>query len=149
MKKKKITYRQDVAFINRIKELKELSNYLDKRPSEILLLHGPKSSGKTTLLYKFLEQVKTEQALEIKFLNLRETYTAMYEDFLKAFFQVEEEKEKASIKDFVQAGIGKDVVEELLRDMVSNNILYFDPTEALFYPQGKSYYQGIKIYFAQ
>ncbi|MDQ1354275.1 MAG: family ATPase, partial [Acidobacteriota bacterium] len=36
---------------------------------------------------------------------------------------------------------------DILRDMVSNNILYFDPTEAVYYPQGKSYQWGIKLYF--
>jgi len=38
--------------------------------------------------------------------------------------------------------------EELLRDMVRNNILYFDPLEAIYYPQGKSYHWGIRLYFA-
>jgi AAA+ ATPase superfamily predicted ATPase len=37
--------------------------------------------------------------------------------------------------------------EELLRDMVRNNILYFDPIEAIYYPQGKSYQWGIRLYF--
>ena len=38
---------------------------------------------------------------------------------------------------------------ELLRDMVSNNTLYFDPTLAVYYPQGKSYQWGIRLYFEQ
>jgi hypothetical protein len=37
--------------------------------------------------------------------------------------------------------------EELLRDMVRNNILYLDPIEAIYYPQGKSYHWGIRLYF--
>jgi len=37
--------------------------------------------------------------------------------------------------------------EGLLRDMVRQNILYFDPTEAAYYPQGKSYHHGIRLYF--
>lgn len=37
--------------------------------------------------------------------------------------------------------------EELLRDMVRQNILYYDPTEAKYYPQGKSYHNGIRAYF--
>jgi hypothetical protein len=36
---------------------------------------------------------------------------------------------------------------ELLRDMVTNNILYFDPTRAVYYPQGKSFLWGIRLYF--
>jgi hypothetical protein len=37
--------------------------------------------------------------------------------------------------------------KEILRDLVRNNILYFDPTEATYFPQGKSYQWGIKLYF--
>jgi hypothetical protein len=37
--------------------------------------------------------------------------------------------------------------EELLKDMVRNNILYFDPTQATYYPQGKSFHWGIRLYF--
>jgi AAA+ ATPase superfamily predicted ATPase len=37
--------------------------------------------------------------------------------------------------------------EKLLRDMVRQNILYYDPTEAMYYPQGKSYHHGIRLYF--
>jgi len=37
--------------------------------------------------------------------------------------------------------------EELLCDMVKNNILYYDPTLAIFYPQGRSLEWGIKLYF--
>jgi hypothetical protein len=38
---------------------------------------------------------------------------------------------------------------EIYRDMVTNNILYFDPTLAVYYPQGKSYQWGIRLYFQQ
>jgi AAA+ ATPase superfamily predicted ATPase len=38
---------------------------------------------------------------------------------------------------------------ETFRDMVTNNILYFDPTLAVYYPQGKSYQWGIRLYFQQ
>ena len=91
---KNIEYRHRVAFINRLNELKDLKNYIDKEPAEILFIHGPKSSGKTTLLYKFFEQMGKEQKLDIKFLNLRKTFTNVYEDFLKTFFRVETSGEK-------------------------------------------------------
>ena len=94
MTKDKLAYKKDVAFINREQELKFLQDYIDIRPESILFIHGPKSSGKTTLLYKFLEQVQKEQKLEVKFLDLRETFTNVYEDFLKAFFHVETKGEK-------------------------------------------------------
>ncbi|MCU0288189.1 MAG: hypothetical protein MUF15_17560 [Acidobacteria bacterium] len=37
--------------------------------------------------------------------------------------------------------------EVILKDMVTNNILDFDPTRAVYYPQGKSYHWGIRMYF--
>ena len=94
MEEEKELYRQDVAFINRQKELTDLRLFIDKRPAEILFIHGPKSSGKTTLLYKFFEQIQNEQKLNVKFLDLRETFTNVYEDFLKTFFRVETTGEK-------------------------------------------------------
>jgi hypothetical protein len=53
------------------------------------------------------------------------------------------------MKEFNRKGIEVEELEGLLQDMVRNNILYFDPTEALFYPQGKSYRWGIQLYFEQ
>jgi hypothetical protein len=49
--------------------------------------------------------------------------------------------------DLETPGIEVPELEELLRDMVRNNILYFDPTEAVYYPQSRSYQWGIKLYF--
>jgi len=91
MKRNELHYRKDVAFINRESELSFLKGYLDERPESILFIHGPKSSGKTTLLYKFLEQIEKEQQLDVKFLNLRKILTEFednynYRDFLNFFF---------------------------------------------------------------
>jgi AAA+ ATPase superfamily predicted ATPase len=107
MEKKKIKYRKHAAFINRQKELSYLKTHIDEEPESILFLHGPKSSGKTTLLYKFFQQVEKERKLDVKFLNLRKTYTEFndnykYRDFLKVFFNVENESEK---KEKLTAGI--------------------------------------------
>ncbi|MCX6582914.1 MAG: hypothetical protein NT166_22285 [Candidatus Aminicenantes bacterium] len=38
-------------------------------------------------------------------------------------------------------GAGEEA-EVILRDMVTNNILYFDPPRAVYYPQDKSYHWG-------
>ncbi|UCH93793.1 MAG: AAA family ATPase, partial [Candidatus Aminicenantes bacterium] len=99
MKNNKLTYRQDVAFINRESELQDLRNFVDKRPSEILFLHGPKSSGKTTLLYKFLEKIQKEQKLDIKFLNLREKLIGNYKDFIRTFFGVNYIRTKENLEE--------------------------------------------------
>ncbi len=315
----KLKYKKEAAFVNREKELKYLRDYMDIRPESILFLHGPKSSGKTILLYKFLEQIQDEHKLDVILLNLREVFIDDYEDFLKTFFKKAEsleltgkgikpvliidglqpleniyidngrdrwliielfnffvamtreshlahiiiassdgyflntvyndsrlkktsefykidylpkqdvmewllnlkkyskikdytlipgdaekiwdtvggsmweiqhllnqlfdtpidealslyirkikgfidyyigtddkkekilrvflKKETATLRDFIRARVGKAQLEVVLKDMVKNNILYFDPTDALYYPQGKSYHHGIRLYF--
>jgi AAA+ ATPase superfamily predicted ATPase len=94
MIKDNLEYRKYAAFINREKDFQFLRAYINEEPESILFLHGPKSSGKTTLLYKFFAQIKKEQKLDVKFLDLRETFTNVYEDFLKTFFRVETQGEK-------------------------------------------------------
>lgn len=98
-KKNKLEYRLDIAFINRVEQLNYLQNFVDNRPFEILFIHGPKSSGKTTLLYKFFDQTQNGQQLDVKFLNLRKIFTRFsddynYKDFLSVFFNVKENDEK-------------------------------------------------------
>ena len=80
-------FKIDVTFINREKELAELRNYLEGRPNAILFLYGPKSSGKTTLMYRLFEQMEAEKSYEINFLNLREIFLTSYDDFIDAFFK--------------------------------------------------------------
>ena len=65
----------------------ELRNYLEGIPNSILFLYGPKSSGKTTLMYRLFEQMETEKGYEINFLNLREIFLTTYDDFIDAFFK--------------------------------------------------------------
>lgn len=99
MSKDKLEFKKDVAFINRENELKYLHEYIDVRPESILFLHGPKSSGKTTLLYRFLEQIEKVQKLDVKFLNLRKILIGNYIDFLKIFFGVDYSKSKEDVKE--------------------------------------------------
>ncbi|MGD2086348.1 MAG: ATP-binding protein [Candidatus Aminicenantes bacterium] len=99
MTKDKFAYRQSVAFINRENELKYLKTFIDKEPSEILFLHGPKSSGKTTLLYKFFNHIQKQQNLDIKFLNLREKLIGSYKDFIKIFFGIDYSRSKEDVKE--------------------------------------------------
>ena len=80
-------FKIDVTFINRENEMAELSNYLEGRPNAILFLYGPKSSGKTTLMYRLFERMETEKRYNINFLNLREIFLTSYDDFIDAFFK--------------------------------------------------------------
>ncbi len=65
----------------------ELRDYLEGRPNSILFLYGPKSSGKTTLMYRLFEQMEAEKRYKINFLNLREILLTSYDDFIDAFFK--------------------------------------------------------------
>ena len=80
-----------VAFINRQREMDELRRYLRSEPNSILFLYGPKSSGKTTLMYHLFEQMEQEKSYEINFLNLRKIFLSSYEDFIDAFFKSAEQ----------------------------------------------------------
>ncbi|MCP5107832.1 MAG: AAA family ATPase [bacterium] len=99
MIKDKFNYRKETAFINREKELAYLKEYVDERPESILFLHGPKSSGKTTLLYKFLEQEADKQELDVKFLNLREKLITNYKDFIHIFFGIDYSRSRGDVKE--------------------------------------------------
>ena len=88
-------YRKEPAFINRQEEMGYLQDWIEQRPEQILFFYGPKSSGKTTLIYKFVENYLSDENLfSVKLFNLREVLLVSYEDFLQRFFQVEDAQEK-------------------------------------------------------
>lgn len=99
MPKEKLQYHKDVAFINREKELSFLKKYINERPESVLFVHGPKSSGKTTLLYRFLEEIGKEQRLDIKYLNLRKILVSNYKDFIRVFFGIDYSRSKEDVKE--------------------------------------------------
>jgi AAA+ ATPase superfamily predicted ATPase len=99
MANEKLEYRKRAAFINREKELGFLREYVNIQPESILFLHGPKSSGKTTLLYKFFDQIQEEQKLDVKFMNLRKRFIPGYKDFLEIFFGVDYSRSKEDLKE--------------------------------------------------
>ncbi len=79
--------KMQMAFINRKREIEELRNYLCTPANSILFLHGPKSSGKTTLMYRLFDQIEREKDYKINFLNLREVFLTSYDDFIDTFFK--------------------------------------------------------------
>jgi len=95
---KKIEYRRKIAFINRTKELEFLSGWINDEPNELLFIYGPKSSGKTTLLMKFMDLNLNDKQYNIKNFNLRAMLIANYTDFIQAFFEVDYSKSSQEIK---------------------------------------------------
>jgi len=128
MNKDKFEYRKDVAFINRLGELKYLRDYINIRPESILFLHGPRSSGKTTLLYKFFEQIEKEQKLDVKFLNLRKKLIGNYKDFIRIFFGIDYSRSKEDVKEKREYNIFKlfKLSVEELKGMESGELDPFD-----------------------
>ena len=64
-------YKNVSAFINRQEEIEYIKQWIDEEPKHILFFYGPKSSGKTTLISKFVdEHLNDEQQFSVKLLNL-------------------------------------------------------------------------------
>jgi len=55
LKKKGYRTFRDYPFIDREKEIKFLKEFFEDKPSRILFLYGPKSTGKTTLIEYVIE----------------------------------------------------------------------------------------------
>jgi len=90
-------YKNEPAFINRQEEISYLKKWMEERPNQILIFFGPKSSGKTTLIYKFAEGFLCDESkFSVKLFNLRKVLIVNYENFLQRFFALEDPQEKDS-----------------------------------------------------
>ena len=87
------------AFINRKKELDFLRQWITEKPEHILFIYGPKSSGKTTLLYKFTRENLAGDRWDVKYFNLREILIAKYKDFIQTFFGIDYSRSKEDVKE--------------------------------------------------
>ena len=76
-----------MKFWDREKEKKWLKHYLLAEPNAILFVYGPKSSGKTTLLMKIVEELPKEKFIYYWF-DLRERLITNYKDVVNVFFNV-------------------------------------------------------------
>ena len=81
-------FTKEPAFVNRTDELAYLQSWISAKPENILFLYGPKSSGKTTLIYRFIEENLSNGRYDIKHFNLRKLLLINYESFLRAFFEM-------------------------------------------------------------
>ncbi len=78
-----------MKFWDREKEKDWLKHYLLTEPNAILFVYGPKSSGKTTLLMKVVEELPKEKFIYYWF-DLRERLITNYKDVVDVFFLDEE-----------------------------------------------------------
>ena len=93
-------------FINRAKEMLFLKNWIAEEPKNLLFIYGPKSSGKTTLIYRFIKEHLTNASYDVKHFNLREIFLEQYRDFVRAFFEHDYAREKGDVKEKHVGGKG-------------------------------------------
>jgi len=62
----KLVNKNTAAFINRKKEINYLNSWISEEGKNILFLYGPKSSGKTTLLYKMINENWNNKKYSVK-----------------------------------------------------------------------------------
>ena len=74
-----------MKFWNREKEKEWLKRYLQTEPNAILFVYGPKSSGKTTLLMKVVEELPRDSFIYYWY-DLREELISDYDSVIKIFF---------------------------------------------------------------
>ena len=91
--------KNEPAFINRRRELAFLDSWIAERPNNLLFIHGPKSSGKTTLLMEFIRRRLSSDNYDIKRFNLRELLITSYKDFIRSFFRIDYGKSKGDVKE--------------------------------------------------
>ena len=86
-------FTKEPAFVNREDDLAYLETWISVKPENILFLYGPKSSGKTTLIYRFIGKNLSNDKYDIKHFNLRKLLLVNYESFLQAFFEIKESEQ--------------------------------------------------------
>jgi len=123
LKKKELIYSNKEAFINRKKELDELMAWINGKPNNILFVYGPKSSGKTTLLMKFIDMYLNNKDYNIKHFNLREVLIANYTDFIQAFFEIDYSKERQELKQKIQYSLKVFKLSKEIKKSLENKTL--------------------------
>ena len=133
------------AFINRQEELECVREYLSEEAKNALFIYGPKSSGKTTMLYKLVEELQqgkaTKNKFNIRYYNLRKILIINYRDFLQTFFKLKVEgkgRKKSELEVNLKAF---KISKETLKDIESKSI---DPFEVLEKEIKKLNAKGIK-----
>jgi len=123
MSKKEMKYTIEDAFVNRRDELTYLYEWINQKPNDILFIYGPKSSGKTTLLTRFIDMHLDNKNYNIKHFNLREVLIANYIDFIQAFFEIDYSKEKQEVKQNTQYSLKVFKLSKVIKKSLENRIL--------------------------
>ncbi|WP_456418581.1 ATP-binding protein [Methanocaldococcus infernus] len=80
-----------MKFYNREKEVRYLKTYCQLEPNSILFVYGPKSSGKTTVMLKVIEELRNKDIVFFYY-DLRKYATPTKKEFFKIFFERSDKK---------------------------------------------------------
>ena len=94
---------REIEFHNREKEMKEIRDILETRPTLITFIYGPINSGKTELIGHVIEELPDEYV--VFYINLRTKFLASYDAFIESLFEmeIEETKRKETLKELVSS----------------------------------------------
>jgi len=81
-----------MKFYNRERELNYLKTYCQLEPNSILFVYGPKSSGKTTVMLRVIEELSKKDNFVFFYYDLREYATPTKEEFINIFFEKGDKK---------------------------------------------------------
>ena len=81
-----------MKFYNRERELNYLKTYCQLEPNSILFVYGPKSSGKTTVMLRVIEELSKKDNFVFFYYDLREYATLTKEEFINIFFEKGDKK---------------------------------------------------------
>ena len=90
-----------IEFHNREKEIKEIRNILNTKPTLITFIYGPINSGKTELISHIVSQLPEEYA--VFYINLRGRFVKSYEESLDVLFEIDEERKIENAKEYAKA----------------------------------------------
>ena len=73
-------------FINRVEEKQYFLDYFNNVPKNIMFVYWPKSTGKTTLINKIINENLDGKKFDVNFMNLRSVLLRNFSDFRNLFF---------------------------------------------------------------
>ncbi len=124
-----------IEFFNREGETKEIMNILKSEPQLINFIYGPINSGKTSLIMNLIESLSDDYI--VFYIDLRGKFISDYEDFIRALFRIEKDKEtKEILKDLAIKAektiyfakgvpINESVLESLFKSKTREDIFEF------------------------
>ncbi len=94
-----------MQFINRQAESEFLHRYFGSEPNSLLFVYGPKSSGKSTLLDKVVNELDLKR-YAVNFLDLRGVLIYDFQSFLDVFFPKDIKESARDIIEGISINLG-------------------------------------------